>query len=73
MVLTGIDAPLIDIRLRGQGGVDYLLLHGEGFWSNYYSTNGSLALAPGEYELVLTNKKAPGRLHLYFNRDSRPN
>ena len=72
LVLTGVDTPLIDVRLRGRGGADFLLLHGEGFWSNYYWTNGSLTLAPDEYELILTNKKAPGRLYLYFSRDSRP-
>lgn len=72
LVVTEMDTPLIDVRLRGKGGEDILLLHGEGFWTNYHALHGSLALDPGQYELVLTNDRSRGRVVLYCREEHRP-
>jgi hypothetical protein len=64
--LTGIDTRYIDMTLVPSQGGPLLLLHSEDFSSEASASQDQYRLPAGEYKIMLTSRKSPGILEVYF-------
>jgi hypothetical protein len=64
--VTRIDTRFIDVTLVPSQGVPLLLMHGENLVSSASDSQNQYRLPAGEYKIVLTSRKSPGILNVYF-------
>ena len=65
--LINIDTSYFDIQITGPAGYKKVLMHGEGYSAGKDTTLFEERLAAGEYKLVLTSDKRPGKVSVYFH------